>query len=291
MSVPETPRTLQSRALAQRLAKEALARWVCDGHLNLAKAANQALVLFETNSIRDYGDDFPDGDTFLVTDKEAPDGYFLCAREWCACDPGNELPICQHSLTACLFLGYRSHQARIYQETGAAEQVATSSPTTPTEEPHPPLKKGCVNDLTCPNCVAITSLEVSANTEALSYMIECPSCGDEFEVELYNQAPSEPPSNPLPVPPTEEPASPTGKGTFPVYTPAPKEDLNQCPPANPFKGVTLWRWQGGRLPKPRKIRDDQNELGEHCAAAHDFNHCLAQLADSEPVCSLVEFQN
>lgn len=37
----------------------------------------------------------------------------------------------------------------------------------------------------------------------------------------------------------------------------------QHPPKNPFPGVTRWRWTGGRFPKPKTIRRDQDELGRH----------------------------
>lgn len=112
---------------ADRLVREALCRWVC-AHIDFAHVANRALAAYEASDIRDYSDDLGD-ETFTVRDAGAPDGYYLCSREWCCCDPmREEAPYCRHSLAVCLLLGYRSHVARLRAEERAKAEAQAAKP-------------------------------------------------------------------------------------------------------------------------------------------------------------------
>jgi hypothetical protein len=108
-------RSVHSEAISQeadRLTREALCRWGC-AHPESAWDANRAVTAYQEGRVQDYEDDLG-AETFLVSDRCAPDGAFVAARDWCACDPTKEYSICYHSLAVCLVLGYRSHYARLH---------------------------------------------------------------------------------------------------------------------------------------------------------------------------------
>lgn len=97
---------------AKNLTLRALDRWLCS-HPTAATIAAEAVRSWERSQIRDCCDDLGE-ETFMVVDAAAPDGYYLCGRGWCVCDPCREgETICAHSLAVCLLLGYRSHFARL----------------------------------------------------------------------------------------------------------------------------------------------------------------------------------
>ncbi len=233
------PKESQLRNQARRQAITALCRWTCE-HLQHIDLARRALHLFDANLIQDYSDDFDGEETFLVSDPSSPDGALLCTRTACQCDPENKAETCAHSLAACLFVGYRSHYANLSFEARREERRQSGDLL--------PLIKGTTNHIPCPSCETTISLEVSAHTEALAWMLECDECWTEFEVEIQH---------------TQEP------------TPQ-----DQLPPVNPIPGVSRWRWQAGKLPpRPRKIRDDQAQLGERLADFHVKNWRAAELLE------------
>ena len=117
------------RRKADRLTRDALARWVC-ADLDRATTANEALALYELSRIADYSDDLGH-ETFTVRDASAPDGAFLCGREWCCCDPRREeAPTCRHSLAVGLLLGYRSHYARLHAAAPLRVMALVAKPVT-----------------------------------------------------------------------------------------------------------------------------------------------------------------
>lgn len=100
---------------ADRLTRDALCRWIC-AHIDFAREGNLALAAYEARNVADVCADLGD-ETFSVRDVSAPDGYYLCGRTWCCCDPAREeADYCWHSISVWLLLGYRSHFARLHAE-------------------------------------------------------------------------------------------------------------------------------------------------------------------------------
>jgi hypothetical protein len=280
------PKENQLRNQARRAACTSLCRWVCQNP-SFVTEASLALELFEANAIQDYSDDFDGEETFLVS---GPDGAFLAGRSFCQCDPTNERQQCRHSLAVALYLGYQSHYTRLSFEARQEERRQSGELLS--------LIKGEMNHVACPTCEDTISIEVSVHTEALSWMLECENCGCEFECELVAASQGDhPTSSPL--------EGETAKTASLENTPTPHiSDLagelypadeieaqetpeNELPPRNPISGVRRWRWKAGRLqPKPRKIRDDQAQLGAVTDEHHVRNWRAAELSELGPPVSL-----